>query len=302
MHDFYNIIKTPYSWFFPISADIIDENATLESLIDTITGQLHPPKKAEPANPTGNLDDLEKKNLEHEKNIILLVFQAQLVEMREKSYSYQSVDAFKKVLERRFLWQNYEKLLEDNKKFLNLDETGIENIQPLLNQLKTVKLDGVKVTIHRTPFLERVNSWNWNAVDIGCVALYLQGWKFLDTAKLAASLGQYQGLQWLQNQHLDRWVVGLVCSAYLLKFVEACRKLRYASLTSEQRIQAQWDRFYASAEFILWLTVLLNQIDKIKIDNTYIYCLAIIVKSIGLISIAARPKHQFFQKAAAPAA
>ena len=271
MHDFYGFIKQPRHFFFPISADSIDENELLESLTDVL---LFDPAELE------NFDEIDENQREELRGVIYNCLKAQLEEMKANNDAYRSVDEFKSVLQKRL------RAIQNN----NYDFAGVD-------------LSHVKVTLHHTPLLERIMNLNWAVVDMGCVCLYLKGWNLLDTAKWADRIGQYPGFQWVKNQHLDRWVVGLVFTAFAWKLLEATRKLQDEALTREERIKARWNVVTSSAELILWGTTFLKLTEKIQINSSYLYCLAIFAKSLGLLSIALRPRHQFFQQPeVAPAA
>jgi hypothetical protein len=304
MHDFYCFLKQPRQWFFPITAEGIDENETLESLTNELYLQFH----------NGNFlcfnpmffDNAKYQEL---KTIAANCLKAQLGQMREKDDAYRNIDEFKGVLQRRLLatpdTPYYSRAVADHLRL----PTNTPNWEITLNQLvatesANLKMDFkfLKISIRHTPLIERITNWNWAIVDIGCVGLYLQGWKLLDTAKWAARVGQYQGLQWVKNQHLDQWVIGLVCTGFAWKLLEAVRKLADEAMTKEERTIARWNVITSSAELVLWGSVFLNLIQKTQISNTYIYSFGIFAKSLGLLSIAARPKHEFFQNPVASAA
>ncbi len=303
MHDFYSFLKQPRQWFCPVSARAIDEHAVLESMTDVLYSQVHPDiltddeiinesddEDIDRASKKNEADVLEEK--EDLRKVARLCLQEQLEQMDKSDDAYRSVDDFRKVLEKRLTsaqfkvrMQNFNVKHPNDFKTFNLDD------------LKDIKLEDVEVPLRHTPLLERMTNYTWTVVDIGCVGLYMQGWKLLDTAKWANRIGSYQAFQWVKSQHLDQWVVGLVCAGFAWKFLEAVRKLQDDALTAQERSQAKWDRITSVAEIVLWGSVLLNLMDKTRIDNTYIYCFGIFAKSLGAISIAARSKHKFFAPA-----
>lgn len=304
MHDFYCFLKQPRQWFFPITGDCIDENKTLRSLTDELYFQFN---DRSPYCFSPLVFDGDKYN--QLNTIAVNCLKAQLGQMREKDDAYRNVDEFKAVLQRRLLTTPgtpyYSQAVVD---YLKLP-ANTPNWQMNLNTLiaseitaKKMNFTNLKVSIRHTPLAERITNWNWAIVDIGCVGLYMQGWKLLDTAKWAARVGQYQGLQWVKNQHLDQWVVGLVCTGFAWKLFEAVRKLADEAMTKEERKIARWNVITSSAELVLWGSVFLNLIQKTQISNTYIYSFGVFAKSLGLLSIVARPKHEFFQKPVASAA
>lgn len=152
--------------------------------------------------------------------------------------------------------------------------------------------------MQRPPLLERIGNVIWTIVDVGCIGIYLQGWKLLDTAKWAAQIGQYRLFNWVKDCQLGHVVTGLVWTGFTLKLIEAVRKLTDEKLvlTSQQKRQATWDVITSTAESILFGATYLSQTGRLRINATYLLCGAIIAKSLGLLAIAVQPKREFFQR------
>jgi hypothetical protein len=199
------------------------------------------------------------------------VLKAQLEEMAAHSDAYHSAEDFKRVLYAH---------LKKTETFVYL----------------RFDLDELEICLRHTSLAERLKNVTWTLLDVGCIAFYFKEWKLLDTAKLAERIGQFRGLHWIKNQSLGTTLIGLVFTGFALKLFEAVRKLEDEALTQQEKNQARWDRVTSAAELVLWGSVYLNLIGRTKIDNVYIQCLAIFAKSLGLISIAMRPAHEFFQE------
>ena len=198
----------------------------------------------------------------------------QLTQMNSYGDAYRNFDEFKEVLQKR----------------MNaLPRTNFD-----LSKIDLKALDLPKWLRH-TPLLERTLNFFWGVVDVGCFGLFFQGWGLWEPAKLAATIGKIPLFQWVKNQSLEKWVVGLVLSAFVLKFVESARKLADDKLTPQGRTQARWNIVTSFAESILYSTIYLNIMGKTRINNVFILSFAIFAKSLGLLSIALRPKREFFQ-------
>ena len=261
MHDFYSFLKMPAQWFFPITANAIDENQVLDSFRSIIRSHVHPS--------ISNIavDELAKKCLV-----------AQLNDM-QKTGAYRSVEQFKEVLKKRISTQKIEFSHDDKRR-----------IQPF----KKIDLTNLAVPLRMIPFLETINTCIWSFVDFGCIAMYFKDWNLLDTAKLAENVGQYQVFKWVKHQHLTQWVFGAMTAAYSLKLIEATRKLLNDNLTPQQNHQARWDILTAVPQVTLWTTIFLKE-KGVRISEQYIFSLAIVAYTLDLLKIALKPKHQFFQ-------
>jgi hypothetical protein len=312
MHDFYNFLKFPRQWFYPITAESIDENAVLDSLVETLYREYNISDESDDEDDLvaneREIDDVDKRddddmlidckivrNVESEdiesssdddddkydplRNIVRGCLQAQLEKMAANNDAYRNVEEFKQVLQKRL-------------QKVNSEDFNFSN----------VRLDDVKIFLRHTPLIEKLTNFVWTLVDIGCVGLYSQGWNLIDTAKWAERMGQYPGFQWVKNQTLDTWVVGLVCAGFALKLLEASRKLQDEALTEEERDRARWNIRTSKAELIYFGIIYLNAIGQTDIANKNVQWLAIFAKSLGLLSIALRPKHRYFQQPSAASA
>ncbi len=272
MHDFYGFLKQPRKYFLPVSADTIHEHTVLQALTLAMYKGVYK-KEAKP-------EDAASPAFRMVKEIARSCLEAQLIEMAKFNDAYSSLEKLQEVLENR------------------LHATKVKGFD-----FSKIKLEGfldnpelVEKFFRHTPLVESITNWTWAAVDIGVIGLYLHGWKLLDTAKWAERIGQYPAFAWVKNQHLERWVLGLVAGAFALQVIEGTRKLRDVALTREQKIIERWNVMTSSAETILWGGTFLNLTGRLHIANSYLYGFAIFTKTLGLLSIAVRPKHVFFQK------
>lgn len=202
------------------------------------------------------------------QEVIKDCLEAQLNQMGSSNDAYRNFDEFKAVLERRL-----RNLDQDVFDFDNVDLSGLEALNDWTRHV---------------PFTKRILSFNWAIVDIGCVGLYAQGWGFIDTAKWAERIGQ--------RFHLETWVVGLVSLTFAIEFYESARKLHDDALTPQEKRQERWNMITSLAECALFGAIYLNLIGKTKMNSEYIQCFAIVAKSLGLLRIVTRPRHEFFQQ------
>ncbi len=322
MHDFYRFLQQPRQWFFPVNAQVIDENLVLEDMARFIYRKLVFLSDVE-IEPIIDIDGIENGrdeiDIDHEREKINEQFdgaydvdflslrqllrdclKAQLKKMDENNDAYRSLDEFKDVVYRRLIEMkkadfneyDFDRITHHDLKMVDLSDLNKKNQDYHVAQW-----------IRHVPLAERILSLNWMIVDVGCVGLYLQGWKLIDTAKWAEQIGQYPAFQWVKNHHLEKWVVGLVCTAFSWKLFEAARKLYDENLTVQQKRNARWDVVTSTAELTLFTAIFLNQIGKTHFNHAYLQWLAIGAKSLGLLNIITRPEPEFFQKPeAAPAA
>lgn len=263
MHDFYSFVKKPYQWLYPISLDHIDQNSTLQSLIDALQPQLDLQYQNEQ-----ELEDFAKKCLEH-----------RFKEMDKVNSGYRSVDEFKAVLKEEIRAAN----------------------NPLF-VLTDVELDDFEVTLRHIPLGERLTTLTWMTADACLVGFFVNHWKLIDIASWAESIGEIPGFHWVKNSSFDTWSYGIVCTGFGLQLYEATRKLYDEALTEQDRRNAHWKVTTSVAELVYYGSIFMNRIGQTAIEQSSIYCLAIFAKSLGLISIATRPAPLFFQPKLAPAA
>jgi hypothetical protein len=121
----------------------------------------------------------------------------------------------------------------------------------------------------------------WTAVNVSCLGLYLQSWKFLDTAKWAKQIGEcgvFPGV--MADRTAEEGVVGLVGASFFVKMIAACQRLFNESKIVQ--LNAKWDIFSSSWETALNLAVLGNMIGLLSIGNIPLQLLVVTTKVIGI--------------------
>lgn len=272
MTDFYRLIQYPRHWFSPITVEGIDEHKALED----ITNFLYEELKCSTEDERENLRKAVQKCLTE-----------QLMQMTKYNDAYRNIEEFVSIIEKRLREENGENYAFAKDYFANVDLSNLNKANPNYQVANWVR---------KTSLIQRIMDINWTLVDIGCVGLYFQGWKLWDTAKWADRIGQYSAFQWVKNQRLDIWVVGLVFSGFAIKLFESVRKLRDETLTPQAKRQARWDVATSLAEAVFFGAIYTNLIGRTLFNNVYLQCLAIVAKSLGLLSIATKPKPKFFQQ------
>lgn len=164
-------------------------------------------------------------------------------------------------------------------------QAGLENIS-------LAALDVARLPV--SP-LSLVHDFVWVFIELGCAGLYLQEWNLLDTAKYAEKIGGFA-----TQISLLSGVYVLLTTGFALKLCEAVRKLNYDAMTVAERNRAKWDIFTSIFEFSLYGLSYLNSVGHTAFKNSTLLWLTVIAKSFGLISIAVRPKHQFFMDRTLP--
>lgn len=263
LHDAYSFLKKPYEWLYPVTAEMIEEEEILFNLIDVLQDQIDP----------------ALSNVQEVETIAQECLKHRLGAMRQFGDAYRSTDEFKAKLQ---------------------EQIRATDNPPL--DLSNVDLTDLIVPLRHVPLLERVTNLNWAVVDLLCIGLFLHEWKLLDTAKWAEKIGQVPGFQWTASQSLETWAIALVCTAFTIRLVEAARKLQDEALTQEESRVARWQIITSIFEFSFYGAIYLNRIGKSSIQHSTIQWLGIVAKAFGLVYIASRPAHQFFQPQVAPAA
>jgi hypothetical protein len=128
-------------------------------------------------------------------------------------------------------------------------------------------------------------------VDLMCVPAFLGEWKLLDLASAADSLGNFRLFFWVPSQNLDHWIRGVLCTAFLLKFCDACTCLMKGNLGATTKKRAQWDLVVSAAEFLFNFAALC------KARTPAVIFLTFVAKSLGVASIISRPNRCFFEEA-----
>lgn len=265
LHDFYSFLKQPRQWFRPINVDLIDENSVRTSLIEVLQASLDPNQLNVTAVEALATECLEKR----------------LTSMREHDDAYRTVDEFKDVLQ------------------IQIRKLG-QTRTPF--NCAAVDLTSLDVKLRHVPFGEKLTNFNWSIVDVGCVGLYFSEWQLLDLSKWASAIGRIPVFQGIKGNSFEVLVLGLVCNGFALKLIEATRKLFDDALTEQERIQAKVNIATSATELALYGTMLLNRIGQLTIQNSTIQWLMIASKSFGILCIAARQPHVYFQPKVAPAA
>lgn len=252
----YNLFKLPYRILFPITLDRIDENELLKSTAQLISEQFKEKRK----------EDIKQIA----KDVLLKQFEV----MNRHGDAYQSVDDFKKMLERRFRALKPITVQEDEV----LVENGLEVGKAIVYDFSKVNLKDLKVPITKISSTALLEAFNWTLADIGGLALFIQGWKLLPS-----------------HLPFEGWMRGIVTSAYLLKMTEAARLFRHDAITSQQQRKAKWDIIGSFFEIIPNGYAFLNCIVGGQMNNNTLMGLAIFAKSIGIAEIMTRPKRIFFE-------
>lgn len=267
MHDFFAFLKLPRTFFLPVTARTINANALLKQIVNSI-------KMQDGLGAEWN-SFLEK----HVKDCL----NKTLTEMDEKGIAFSNEKEFATVVRNRIVTipDKYNKGANANFKFSRYN------------------LNDLKVQTRHVPLFEKITNLNFAVVDISCVGLYLQTWNLLNTAKWAAKLGQVSVLRWVTRITLETWVVGTVASAFAFKLIESIRRLRDDHLTKQEKTQVSWAVVTSAAEEILHSSNFMNLMGYAKINKVYLYCFAIVAKSLGVAGIVhqveAEP-YDFFQK------
>lgn len=279
MHDFYLIFKEPRQYFFPVTADSIDASAVLNDLVAKMTQQL----------PVGTPEAAIRTFAQRQLRL-------QLEVMASNQDAYRSVDEFKEVLQSRI------------RTAVDFRETTEDGAVEIYN-VAAITLVDLTVPVVPTSLIERITNKNWLFVDIGCVALYFQGWNLLDTEKLANSVGKCQVLGWTLNQNraynwavaqsLEAWVRGAVCTGYALKLYQASRHLLTEQLTEDAKTRERWDVITSTFELIYNGAGYLNKIGALRVSPGFIFLAAIAAKGLGIMSIMSKPKVNYLPAAAA---
>lgn len=293
MHYFYNVLKIPRQYFLPVQADSIDENMLLESLVEELVKHFKVDEEG------WTEEEIESAHQDF-TSISTLVIEEHLKEMRALNMGYCNADQFKEVLQKRI--QNTE--INENENgdlFFEIKTEEKPKIikAPSLNEvwdLSEIEINDLTVTVIPATLTNKIVSVVWNIADVGCVALFLQGWGLLDTAKWSAKIGQIPGLGFVKNQRLDTWLSGICAGNYFLKFYESLRQLHDENLTAEQKRNTKWDAINSFAESVFNGAYCLNSKGYLKISNPTIQVLAIVAKGIGILNIATRPNHEYFKK------
>ncbi len=274
MHDFYRVVQYPRHWFFPVTADVINEFTLREDIVLTLAEKI------------GMLDlngliideDLYVKLEE----IVQFCVNDQLERMASQDDAYRNLNEFITQLQQRL----------KEVKSIDFDFTDIDLFD--VNDLKHSQYD-TSEWFRSIPTVEKIMNINWAVVDSLAAAWWFKEWNVLDTAKLAETIGQYSPFQWVKNQELEHGLLGLICTGCAWNVLESVRLLRDEALTTEQIRKARWNVVTSVADFAFFGTIFTNTIGKTQVSHFNVNLLALCARTLGLISIVTRPRHKFFQ-------
>lgn len=263
MHDAWAVTKVTRRILFEnITPRTIDDNAVAESLTTIIENHLYP---------DGGVARAEHDRIKEEIAKVCLRREFEDFEDTAGCVSYRDRDEFRNVLQNKWVRS--------------------------VNGLHRISLKDLEVKLLPVSWTAWANDITWMFCDIGCAGLYLQEWNLVDTAKIAERIGGVA-----KTISLEAGVYFMLSTGFALRFCEAVNKLRSGTWTVAERNQAKWDAITSIFEFTLYGASYLNAVGHLAIKNTSLLWLTVIAKSVGLISIAVKPKHQFFMERTLPKA
>jgi len=292
MHDFCRVLQYPRHWFFPITAEVIDQHVVRDALYENLYKKLEVRVANDPAL---NDDDHKKQLLKSEASKLKKIIENCLIDqlnlMNANNDGYRNLEEFVGQLEKRF-----RKLGHPYIDFPNIDLSKFVTKDLSKNDDKSNDYTQNVSTgmVYKVPTLEKITNIHWAVVDCLTVALSLKEWGLLDTAKLAETIGQHHAFQWVKNQKLECWLIGLVCTSFSWKLLESVRRLRDEELSTNGRHQTRWDAVTSLAELTYFGSIFTNLIGKTNFSSAHVQILAITAKSLGLLSIFTRPNYEVF--------
>ncbi len=255
MHDFYRLFVRPRSSFLPLTADTLDATAIYKALTDDCRNRY---------------GEIDQDKLGHVEVV------------------HKKVDAF--FQEMRKLDDAYHNMQEVAIAFLSyVDRNGGGLEHGVRQSIIDILTDNPKQFEVQPTLIASIANKNWMVVDMGCVALCFQEWNLLDTAKWAARVGQYSAFRWVSHLHLEKCVVALVATGFAWSALEAFRRQRDDSLTHEQFVVERWNVIANGLETVAWGTTFAALCGVVAIAPAYLYGMALFVKSVGLMSLLAKP-------------
>ncbi len=266
MHDFYRIVQYPRDLFFPINAEGINEFNLGQDLFKFINEKYF-------------VDGLSKEEANLLETILIDELTKQLELMNANSDAYRNFAEFLSQVEVR---------LKKNK---DLDFSEID-----LSNVEDIEKNYAKRWTRYPSTIEKIMGLNWGLTDVLAIVWWGREWKLIDTAKIADRIGQYPVFQQFKEYQLETILIGAVCSAFVLKLFEAIRVLRDEDLTEQDLFKYSSNVATSLAELAFYGSIFGNLIGKTQIKPVVINTLAIAAKVIGIISLATRPKHKFFQE------
>ncbi|MBA2369736.1 MAG: hypothetical protein H0V82_12030 [Candidatus Protochlamydia sp.] len=258
--DFYSFLKIPYHLFYLVDSDKIDEFKTLNEI-----------EKALCANWIG------REGIDRDPEIHLFA-QKCLSDLLEHMTQFEV--AF--VNDARFKSMLHQWLVEE----LNVHAAAY----PAYWDQSRIDINGIAVIQIEDTKFETASNFAFICVDLMCVPAFLGEWKLLDLISTAESLGKFRLFSWMPSHNLDSWIRGVLCTAFLLKFCDACTCLMRGNLGPATKKRAQWDLVVSAAEFLF------NFAAFCKVRTPAVIFLTFIAKSLGVASIISRPNRYFFEE------
>jgi hypothetical protein len=289
-HDFWRVLYHPSQLISSVNCYSIDEYQTHASLVKLLVKQENLPVN-DFIEINGKLYALESgsdadKRLKQLEVIAKNYLHTQLSSMDENNDSYQDVEAFKSVLQRR---------IEQNPWLTNVEGSRPGTYESIAFDASGFPLTDLQVTLRTPSLAERITHILWRPVDWGTVFLDFKEWNLVDTAKWAARFSDKTGIEWVKNQDLVTWVMGAVCVNFGIQLFEACRKLcDEKGLTADQKKALRQDALYYFAEVISNGMSFMNHVGIQHFDHHYLQLARIGAKSIGVWCFFNKPKIDFF--------
>lgn len=257
--DFYGFCRLPRLFLHPYTAERLDEYALLDQLEVILCDNWH---LGSPDDDGVNRDPLVYEFAKEE----LTAF---LEKMDEKDLDFRTEEEVRTIL---LHW--IEKKLEAHPK---------TDFDP-----HEINLKALKVKLKPTSWMEFLLTYTFAAIDIACVPDFLQGWEMIDLSSCANAIGKVPLVSWVSNYSLDQWVWGMLCFGHSMHFINASSSLLKGELTPGEAKNAKWLMAASAAESIYSLSILQGR------DYRLINCLALIAKSLGLISFLVYESPTFF--------
>lgn len=259
--DFYNFLKIPYHLFHLVDSDKIDEFQTLNEIEKALCTAW-----------------IGREGIERDPDIHLFAqkcLEDLLGHMNQFEIAFIDDARFKIMLQ--------EWLVEK----LNANPVDY----PMHWYRDRIDLSRMAVIQKKDTRFETASNFAFIWVDLMCAPAFLGEWKLLDLASAAASIGKYRLFFWVPSQNLDSWIRGVLCTAFMLKFCDACTCLMRGNLGTATKKRAQWDLVVSAAEFLFNFSALC------KVRMPVVIFLTFVAKSLGVASIISRPNRCYFEEA-----
>lgn len=259
MHDFWLFLKQPRKWFFPISADVIDENALLPNLVNAL-------KK----NTLGSgLDDDALQQVARSS------LEEQLKSMGENNDSYRDAGEFKECLRRRINHKHQLDLTEGCFDALDITLRHVSPLKKVINGMWGIVDIGCIVLCFQ----------GWKLVDTAKQAERIgqyPGFQWVKSGSLDTRAVGFVSLAFALQ------VVEAVRKLQFEALSEQDRNQAYRDIVTSFFESVFYGSIY-----------LRNLGYQSTISFATVQCLAILAKTLGLIAIVTRPTHKYFEPAVA---